>query len=457
MHILMVGVNFRTAPIEIREKLTFHQDKLVEAMQTLNEQKSVLENVIVSTCNRTELYAVVDQLHTGRYYLKQFLANWFGIEKEAFSSHLVIYENDGAKEHLFHVTSGLDSMVVGETQILGQVKHAFALAQSNKATGTMFNQLFKQAVTLAKRAHKETGICDHPVSISYAAVNLIKKLFYDITSKQIAILGAGKMGELAAKNLHGSGIETITVMNRTLDKAKALAKQFNGQAVTVAQLGQTLVDTDIFISSTNANDFVLTETTLRTAMEKRTENRPLVIIDIAVPRDVDPNVANIDNVYLYDIDNLQDVVDSNVARRRQASEKIELMIEGEIVAFNQWVNTLGVVPIISSLREHALGIQAETMESIERKIPDLTDRERKVISKHTKSIINQLLKKPILEAKELAVEPNATESLDLFIKIFGIEDLVNQKVKEQVKQNNVIALEAVDKQSKKALENVAIH
>ncbi|MFB1051799.1 glutamyl-tRNA reductase [Paraliobacillus sp. JSM ZJ581] len=457
MHILMVGVNFRTAPIEIREKLTFHQDKLIDAIQKLNQQKSVLENVIISTCNRTELYAVVDQLHTGRYYLKQFLANWFGMEKDVFSSHLVIYENDGAKEHLFRVTAGLDSMVVGETQILGQVKHAFHLAQSKQATGTVFNQLFKQAVTLAKRAHKETGISDHPVSISYAAVSLIKKLFYDMTSKHITILGAGKMGELAAKNLYDSGIETLTVVNRSLEKAQVLAQQFNGQALTTAQLSQTLLETDIFISSTNADHFVLTKHTLGSVMEERKPDRPLVMIDIAVPRDIDPEIASMDNIYLYDIDDLQDVVDNNISQRKQASDKIELMIEGEIVAFNQWLNRLGVVPIISSLREHALTIQAETMDSIERKIPDLTDRERKVISKHTKSIINQLLKKPVSEAKELAVEPHATEALALFVKIFGIEDLVNQKIKEQMKQNNVIPLKADSNQSEKVLETVATH
>ncbi len=457
VHILMVGVNFRTAPIEIREKLTFHQDKLVEAMQTLNQQKSVLENVIISTCNRTELYAVVDQLHTGRYYLKQFLANWFGMEKEIFSSHLVIYENDGAKEHLFRVTAGLDSMVVGETQILGQVKDAFHLAQSNQATGTVFNQLFKQAVTLAKRAHKETGISDHPVSISYAAVSLIKKLFYDMTSKHIAILGAGKMGELAAKSLYDTGVETLTVLNRSLEKAKVLANQFNGQALTTAQLSQTLMETDVLISSTNTDHFVVTKNTLESVMEKRQSERPLVMIDIAVPRDIDPEIAKFDNIYLYDIDDLQDVVDSNLSQRRQASDEIELMIEVEIVAFNQWLNTLGVVPIISSLREHALSIQAETMDSIERKIPDLTDRERKVISKHTKSIINQLLKKPVLEAKELAVEPNATEALEFFVKIFGIEELVNQKLKEQMNQNNVIPLKASGSQSEQAFETVATH
>lgn len=447
----MVGVNYRTAPIDIREKLTFQADELVEAMRTLNKQKSVLENVIVSTCNRTEIYAVVDQIHTGRYYLKQFLANWFDIDKESFSSHLVIYENDGAKEHLFRVTAGLDSMVVGETQILGQIKHAFLLAQRNSITGTMFNQLFKQSITLAKRAHKETAIGENAVSISYAAVSLAKKIFPDLATKHIVILGAGKMGELAAKNLQGSGVEHITVINRTFEKAQALAKQFRGQARSAHEFDDALLEADIFISSTDSKDFVLTKDMLAPIVEHR-QGKPLFIVDIALPRDIDPAIATLDGISLNDIDDLQGVVDQNNHSRQMASEQIEMMIEKEIVEFNDWVKTLGVVPIISSLREHALSIQADTMKSIERKIPGLTERERKVISKHTKSIINQLLKQPILQAKELSGGPEADEALQLLTKIFGIEDLVKEKIAEQTQENNVIALKTVNKKANVELE-----
>ncbi|WP_117170465.1 glutamyl-tRNA reductase [Paraliobacillus sediminis] len=453
MHILMVGVNYRTAPIDIREKLTFQADELVEAMQTLNKQKSVLENVIVSTCNRTEIYAVVDQIHTGRYYLKQFLANWFDIDKESFSSHLVIYENDGAKEHLFRVTSGLDSMVVGETQILGQIKHSFLLAQRNSITGTMFNQLFKQSITLAKRAHKETAIGENAVSVSYAAVTLAKKMFPNLASKHIVILGAGKMGELAAKNLQGSGVEQITVINRTFEKAQALAKQFRGQARSAQEFDDALLEADIFISSTDSKDFVLTKDMLAPIVENR-QGKPLFIVDIALPRDIDPAIATLEGISLNDIDDLQGVVDQNNYSRQLASEQIEMMVEKEIVEFNDWVKTLGVVPIISSLREHALSIQADTMKSIERKIPGLTERERKVISKHTKSIINQLLKQPILQAKELSGGPEADESLKLLTKIFGIEDLVKDKIAEQTEDNNVIALKTVNKKANINLEPV---
>ncbi|SDM97707.1 glutamyl-tRNA reductase [Sediminibacillus halophilus] len=430
MHILVVGINYRTAPVEVREKLTFENQDVSQAMKSLNQQKSVLENVIISTCNRTEIYAVVDQLHTGRYYIKQFLAEWFDMDKDFFSPHLAIYEADGAIEHLFKVTSGLDSMVLGETQILGQMKQAFLLAQESGTTGTIYNELFKQAVTLAKRAHKETEIGDHAVSVSYAAVELAKKIFGDLLNKHVVILGAGKMGELAAKNLQGSGVEKVTVINRTLSKAEALAEQFSGQARTSDSLPEVLKDADILISSTGANNYVL-DKDLLAPVHKLRKGRPLFLVDIAVPRDIDPVLGDLDSVFLYDIDDLQGIVDANLETRKQAAEAIELMIEEEIVVFKEWLQTKGVVPVISALREKALSIQAETMKSIERKMPDLSDRERKVLNKHTKSIINQMLKQPILQAKEMAGKPQAEESLQMFMQIFGIEEMVQEELNKQ--------------------------
>lgn len=428
MHILVVGLNYKTNFVEIREKLSFQPQELTDAMKQLKEQKSILENVIVSTCNRTEIYAVVDQLHTGRYYIKAFLADWFGLEKEEISPYLTIFEQDGALEHLCRVACGLDSMILGETQILGQVRTSFLQAQENNTTGTVFNQLFKQVISLAKRSHSETDIGANAVSVSYAAVELAKKIFGDLRSKHVLILGAGKMGELAVQNLHGSGVGKVTVMNRTLQKAEELANRFDGKAKGINELQCGLVEADILISSTGAKDFVITKE-MMTHVEKMRKGRPLFMVDIAVPRDLDPKLADLDSVFLYDIDDLQGIVEANLQERKIAAEKIELMIEDEIVQFKQWINTLGVVPVISALRQKALNIQAETMESIERKMPNLTERERKVLSKHTKSIINQLLKDPIVKVKELSAEANAQESLDLFMKIFNIEEAVEEQMK----------------------------
>lgn len=420
MHILVVSVNYRTAPVEFREKLTFQAAELVRAMTTLQNQKSVLENVIVSTCNRTEIYAVVDQLHTGRYYIKKFLADWFQLEIEEVAPYLTIFEQDGAIDHLFRVTCGLDSMVVGETQILGQIKDSFLEAQQVKATGTIFNELFKQVITLAKRAHSETTIGESAMSVSYAAVELGKKIFGELTDCHVLILGAGKMGELALQNLYGSGARKVTVMNRTLSKAEVMAEKYMGHAKSLSELQCALLEADILISSTGASEYVITKE-MMTKVEKMRSGRPLFMVDIAVPRDIDPAIDELEGSFLYDIDDLQGVVEANRAERLKEAEKIQFMIEEEMVLFKTWLSTLGVVPLISALRDKALAIQSETMVSLERKIPNLSDREKKVISKHTKSIINQLLKDPILVAKEIAAEEGAGEKLALFAKIFDLE------------------------------------
>ncbi|GAB3050095.1 glutamyl-tRNA reductase [Virgibacillus ainsalahensis] len=437
MHILKVGFNYKTAPVEIREKLTFSEHSLHEAMTELKERKSILENVIVSTCNRTEIYAVVDQVHTGRYYIKKFLADWFQIDKEEFSSYLRIMEDDGALEHLFRVSTGLDSMVLGETQILGQVKQAFLTSQQSKTTGTIFNELFKQAITFGKKIQKDTAIGAHAVSVSYAAVELAKKVFGNLNNKQVVILGAGEMGELAAKNLQGSGATNITVMNRTYEKAEMMAEKFDADVADIDDLMEILEKADILITSTAADSFVLTKEMLAPIHKKRKGN-PLFLVDIAVPRDIDPQISEFENVFLYDIDDLQHVVDENLESRKSAAVEIEIMMEKEIVMFKEWVKTLGVVPVISALRHKALSIQSETMKSIERKMPDLTEREKKVLNKHTKSIINQLLKEPVTQAKELASSNKAEESLELFVDIFGIEEEVKTEFKKQATNNETL-------------------
>lgn len=419
MHIIVVGLNFQTAPVEIRERLAFAEKDLSPAMLELKGRKSILENMIVSTCNRTEVYAVVDQLHTGRYYIKQFLSDWFQIDQNKFKEHLFIYENDAAVKHLFKVACGLNSMILGETQILGQVRNSFLLAQENGTSGTVFNHLLKQAVTLAKRAHSETDIGANAVSVSYAAVEIAKKVFGHLKDKHVLIIGAGKMSELAIKNLYANGATKVTVINRTFERAKTLADQFAGHAKSLKELQCAVMDADIVISSTGAQEYILTSDMLA-VMEKMRKGRPLFLVDIAVPRDVDPAITQLENVFLYDIDDLEGIVQENLAERKAAAEKILVMIDDELSQFKEWLNMLGVVPVIAALREKALSIQAETMKSIERKLPDLTERERKVLNKHTKSIINQLLKNPILQVKEFSGEQDAAEKIALFKQIFDL-------------------------------------
>ena len=422
MHILVIGLNYKTAPVEIREKLAFGEAELARAMKTLKDKKNIVENVIVSTCSRTEIYVVGNQVQTSKNYIKEFLADWFQIDQEQFSPYLFTYEGNEAVEHLFQVTCGLNSMVLGETQILGQVRSSYLLAQQENTIGAIFNHQFKEAVTLAKKAHTETQINTNAVSVSYAAVELTKKIFGGLNNKKVLILGAGKMGELAIHNLHGHGVGDFTVINRTYEKAIALAERFSGKANTLQELQNELVETDILITSTSSKNFVITKEMMKD-VNKRRSGRPLVMVDMAIPRDIDPAIIANENIFLYNIDDLEGIVASNMEVRKKAAEKINMMIENGISEFNQWFNLLGVVPIISALREKVMAIQSETMDSIDRKLPHLSNHDKKVIDKHTKSIINQLIKDPILYVKGMTDKSNAQEAMDQFLKIFHLEEM----------------------------------
>lgn len=424
MHIVVVGLNYRTAPVEVRERFTFDQSELPKALSQLMLTKSVMEGVIVATCNRTEIYVVVDRLHMCGYFIRSFVEQWFDIPREEFTKHLYIYEDEQAISHLFRVTCGLDSMVIGETQILGQVRSAFLQSQEEKATGTWFNMLFKQAVTLGKRAHSETSIGESAVSVSYAAVELGKRIFGMFNDKKVLILGAGKMSELTVKHLYANGAEEVIVANRTLARAEELASKFQGTPCTMEQAIARLHEVDILISSTGAKDYVLTPAQVRESMKKR-QSRPLFMIDIAVPRDIDPAIAEISNVFLYDIDDLEGIVESNLEMRRAEAAKIEVMIEEEKTAFYQWLKTLGIRPAIRALQEKSTAIHEETLESLFNKLPELNDHQRKVIRRLTKSIVNQMMHDPINRLKEMAGGKEGNEALEFFTHIFALEEDMN--------------------------------
>ncbi|WP_458121446.1 glutamyl-tRNA reductase [Paenibacillus sp. Z6-24] len=421
MHIIVVGLNYRTAPVEVRERFAIADEELPEALRQLKDTKSVLEGTIVATCNRTEIYVVLDRLHMCGHFIRSFMEQWFGISRQEFTQHLYIYEDEQAIDHLFRVTCGLDSMVLGETQILGQVKRSFQLAQENKATGTWFNMLFKQAVTLGKRAHSETMIGESAVSVSYAAVELGKRIFGAFHNKVIMILGAGKMSELTVKHLYANGAAEVIVANRTLGRAQELAHKFNGTPCTMEEAVHRLHEVDILISSTGAQGYVLDPGTIKESMKQR-KSRPLFMIDIAVPRDLDPAIGEISNVFLYDIDDLEGIVESNMAMRRAEAIKIERMIREEMEVFQQWLKTLGVKPVIRALQERGARIHEETLESLFNKLPELDERQRKVISRLTKSIVNQMNHEPINRVKEMAAEKNGAETVELFTRLFALEE-----------------------------------
>ncbi len=426
MHIIAVGLNYRTAPVEIREKFAIAEKELPAALQQFLDTKSIMECVMLATCNRTELYAVVDRHHLCGHYIRSFMEGWFKLPREQFTSHLYMYEDERAIEHLFRVTSGLDSMIIGETQILGQVRDSFLLAQEQKTTGTIFNMLFKQAITMAKRAHSVTAIGETAVSVSYAAVELGKRIFGQFSKKTVMIVGAGETGELTAKHLYANGAKQVIVANRTIDRAEQLADKFNGIACTIFEAYNRLHEVDIIISSTGAEGYILSKQHIVNAMKLR-RSKPLFMIDIAVPRDFDPAISDVDNVFLYDIDDLEGIVESNLEHRRREAVKIEAMIEADIALFHEWYRTLGVVPLIRALQTKVTDIHAETMTSLTNKLPDLDEQQMKVINKLTKSMLNQMMQDPILRIKEMAGEKKADEAMNTFVQLFALDKQLEQQ------------------------------
>ncbi|MBC1920759.1 glutamyl-tRNA reductase [Listeria grayi] len=420
MFILSMGLNFKTAPVDIREKLSFIESEVEMAQITLQQEKSILENVIISTCNRTEIIAVVDQIHTARFYLKRFIADWFQMEISAVEHYLYFYEDGEAVKHLYEVAAGLDSLVLGETQILGQVKNAFDTAHQLGTTGTLLNQLFKMTITFAKSVHSQTKINENAVSVSYAAVEVAKKVHGDIAGKHFSILGAGEMSKLALQNIAGQKATDLTILNRTLSRAEVLAAKHGGKAAPIDELGAILTETDVFISSVSVAEPIISKADMEAWLATRPE-KELLVIDIGVPRNIADECAEIPNLILYNIDDLEGVVSANTEERKRIVAKLGVVIEQEVAAFYEWQKQLGVVPIIRELRNNALQIQAETMRSLTQKIPGLTDREEKVIGKHMKSIINQLLKQPISELKEMSAEEDAAYKLDIAKRIFQVE------------------------------------
>ncbi|MBC6295940.1 glutamyl-tRNA reductase [Listeria sp. FSL L7-1517] len=429
MFILTMGLNHHTAPIDIREKLVFKETEEEMALVTLLQEKSILENVIISTCNRTEIVAVVDQLHTGRYYLKRFMANWFQMDMEKLEPYLFFYEENVAVNHLYNVTAGLDSLVLGETQILGQVKHAFEVAKNTQTTGTLLNKLFREVVTFAKKVHHFTKINENAVSVSYAAVEVAKKLYGTLENKKIVLIGAGEMSELALQNLAGSGIQDITVINRTKTKGETLANQFQAKVGRYEELNKHLLLADIVLVSTSAQEPIIKRMDMQLLMERKTGS--MLVIDIGLPRNVEHDCSAIPNFHLYDIDDLAGVVTANSTKRQRIVSELEETIHAEVQTFFEWEKQLGVVPVIRELREKALDMQEVTMASLENKLPGLTEREYVQIGKHMKSIINQMLKQPISELKEMSVEADADASIDHFKRIFGLTGETKTLEKEQ--------------------------
>ncbi len=398
---VIVGLNHRSASLEIREKMSFKSSEMGKALQDLNKYPGIQGTVILSTCNRLEVYTMTANPETGVNSIKRYLAQHGGLDEQETREFIYTYTSEEAIRHLFRVVSGLDSMVLGETQVLGQVADAYEEAGKAKVTNKVLNVLFQNALTIGKRVRSETLIDQHPVSISYTAVELAEQKFGELCGKSILILGAGEMSALTAKHLVAAGAATVLVSNRSYDRAVLLAREFSGQAIHFNQMDEFLAKVDIVISATASPHFVLMPERMRKVMEERA-GRPLLLIDIALPRDIHPDVRRLAGVSLYDIDDLQGVVDKHLHARELAAKQAEKIIEEETGQFLKWHNSLYVIPTIVALQEKAEQIKETQLKRALERLGGLTQKQEKAVRSLANSIVNQFLHIPITNLKELA-------------------------------------------------------
>lgn len=407
MYLLYVGVTHRVAPLSILERVHFSDEEKKEALLKLKAEKSILEDVILSTCNRTELYLVVDQLHTGRYYSKHFLADWFQIDIEELEPYLTFKEGNEALEHLFRVSIGLDSKIVGETQVLGQLKQAFLSAQETGTTGIVLNQAFRQAVTFAKRMHDVYRINARPMSIGLTSLQMLDKEDLDYENTKIVVIGLGEIGQLVTKYVLQRPFQSIRLVNRTLSKANPYLTEERIQAYSWDQLEEAVKDADIIFTAIKSEGYILYPHMVKAGA---------IVFDLCLPRTCHPNSA----ITIHNIENITSELQAFFEERNEIAKNIEAEISSELVSFEEWKQQLGIIPLIQEIREKAIQAQESAMESLLRKLPDLTEREKKQISKHMKSIINQILKEPLLQLKEMSVGENSEYDIALIAKIFDL-------------------------------------
>ncbi len=421
MHIVVVGLSHKTVPVELRERLHFPEGTLEEPLEKLAQYTAGGERVILSTCNRVELYSCVPHLTHGVSRLQQFLSDYHDIPLDVFGEYLYTYHDEAALRHLFRVASSLDSLVVGEPQILAQVKEAFAAARQANAIGPTFNQLFERAFAIAKRVRTETRIGEHAVSVGYAAVELAKKIFRDLAAKTALIIGAGEMAELTARHLVGQGIQHLFVANRTLERAEDLAAVAQGQAIPLAEVPAHLSKADIVVSSTGAPDYLIYKPDVQNAMKLR-KNRPMFFIDIAVPRDIDPAVNDLDNVYLYDIDDLRHVVEENLKAREREAALAETIVLREVEHELRWLDEQEVVPAVIRLRRKAETIRDQELARLFSRLGHLSDAERVAIEAMASSIINKLLHSPIVRLKQESQAKGEARYVQALRELFSLDE-----------------------------------
>ena len=417
-----IGMNHETAPVALRECLGGDADHTRKALAGMRRLEVVREGLFLSTCNRVEALFVAEEAEGANESVISLLADLGGVRIQDLAPCLYMLEQMDAVRHIFNVASSLDSMVVGEPQILGQIKEAYALATQEKTSGVILNRLMHRAFHVAKRVRFETEICGSAVSISYAAVELAKKIFHVLEGKQVLLIGAGEMAELAARHLLTHGVSSLVVANRTFERAVEVAENFNGRAVSFEEIDSELHNADIVITSTASKEYVITQSQVKQCLKKR-RNRPLFFIDIAVPRDVQPEVHDLTSVYLYDIDDLKGVIALNMSQRKEEAVKASRIVEEEVGKFEKWLKTLAVVPTIVSLQEKAESIILAEFVKSRAVLDQLTPTQHEAIETLTRSIVEKVLNDPIVFLKGRAGRSSLNTYLDLAKRLFRLNGM----------------------------------
>jgi glutamyl-tRNA reductase len=418
MRFQLIGVNHKSAPVEVRERLAIPESRLPDACRQLAAHPGIDEGMILCTCNRVEVLA---NTNNGTADLRGFLHSYFQLAPEELEKHLYEYREQDAVRHMFRVAASLDSMVVGEPQILGQVKDAYATARAVGAVRHQLDQLVTRAFAVAKRVRTETAVGSSSVSIASVAVELAKKIFGNLSGKSVYLIGAGKMSELAARHLLAHGCGSIFVANRTYDRAVHLADKFNGQAIRFEDLYSTCDRADIVITSTGAPHAIFRREHGEQFLSRR-RNRPMFFIDIAVPRDVDPGMNKLDGIFVYDIDDLQQAVASHVSDRRKEAERAEAIVNLEVERFQARIQTLDVVPTIVSLQDHLETIRQAEIDRVRGRLGHLTPDQEMAVEAMTRGIVNKIMHTPISTLKTAARDPEATTVVELVRRLFNLHE-----------------------------------
>ena len=422
MKILCIGLNHETAPVAVRERLALDARAAARVLRWLGEQPGVQESLVLSTCNRVEFYLVVDEdSFPEETVMQELFRTHFGLHEEGYKEFLYRYSFHRAISHLFRVTSGMDSMVIGEPQITGQVKEAYRLAVQQKTVGVILNRLLHRSFNVSKRVRTETELASRAVSVSYVAVELARKIFGDLSGRTALLAGAGEMAELAARHLATHGAAQILVASRTWENARRLASAFSGEAVPLEEIPRVLDRVDILICSTAAPEYILRLDQIREALRSRKYN-PIFIIDIAVPRNIDPRVDELENIYLYDMDDLQQVLKTNMEERKKELKKGEIIVQEELRQFLDWLGTLDMVPTIVSLRRRAEAIRKQELDkALSMLKTPLTREQKETLEAMSQAIVNKILHGPITEMKRVDQKGDTSGLVNAVRRLFSLQ------------------------------------